>query len=180
MIAAAWQPDETFDLLRHANERVHRLAVFYTRELQRDGKGEIGNERERMRGIDRQWRQQREYVGEEMLLQPVAFRLLEIASFDKHDIGRCQRRSELEPALLLIAGELGNRFPDPSQLFRGRESIRALRRDALTLLALKTGDAHHEKFVEVVGRDRQEADALQQRVLFVCRLFQHAPVKVKP
>ena len=109
-----------------------------------------------------------------------AFRLLEIASFDRHDIGRCERRSKLEPALLLIAGELGNGFADPRQLFRGREPVRALRRDALALLALEAGDAHHEKFVEVVGGNRQEADTLKQRVLFVGRFFQHAPVKVKP
>ncbi len=66
------------------------------------------------------------YVGEEVLLQPVAFRLLEVASFDQHNIGRRERRTKLEPALLLVAGELGNRFPDPRQLFRGREPVRAL------------------------------------------------------
>ena len=32
VIAAARKPDEPLDLLRHANERVHRLAVFDTRE----------------------------------------------------------------------------------------------------------------------------------------------------
>ena len=131
MVAAAWQPDETFDLLRHADERVHRLAVFHARELQRDGEAEIGNERERMRGIDGQRRQQWEYVSEEVLFQPVAFRLLEVASFDQNNIGRRERRTKLEPALLLIAGELRDRFADPRELLRGREPVRALGRDAL-------------------------------------------------
>ena len=179
-LIAAWQPDETIDLLRHADERVHRLAVFHARELQRDGEAEIGNERERMRGIDGQRRQQRKYMGEEALLQPGTFRLLKLASVDQNNIGRRERRTKLEPALLLIAGELGDRFSDPCELLRGRKPVRALGRDALSLLALETGDAHHEKFVEVVRRDRQEADTLQQRVLLVLRLFQHAPVKVQP
>ncbi len=180
VIAAAWQPDETFDLLRHADERVHRLAVFHARELQRYGEGKIGNERERMRGIDGQRRQQWEYVSEKVLLQPVAFRLLEVVSFDQNNVGCCERRTKLEPALLLIAGELGDCLSDARKLLRGREPVRALRRDALALLALETGNAHHEKFVEVVGRDRQEADTFQQRMLLVGRLLQHAPVKMKP
>ncbi len=180
MIAATWQPDETIDLLRHADERIHRLAVLYPRELQRDGKAEIGNERERMRRIDSQRRQQRKHMGEEMLLQPGAFRLLEFAPIDQNDIGRRERWTKLEPALLLIAGELGDRFSDTRQLFRRREPVRALGGDALPLLALETGDAHHKKFVEVVRRDRQKAHTLQQRMLFVGRLFQDAAVEVQP
>ena len=45
----ARQADEAIDLVRHADERVHRLAVARARELERDGEAEIGNERERMR-----------------------------------------------------------------------------------------------------------------------------------
>src|SRR4029079_9459198 len=53
LIAATWQPDESLDLLRHADKRVHLCAVFAARKLQRDGKGQIWDKGERMRGVDR-------------------------------------------------------------------------------------------------------------------------------
>src|SRR3974390_3300522 len=48
LVGAARQPDEALDLLRHADERVHRLAVFDSRELKRDREAEVGDEWERM------------------------------------------------------------------------------------------------------------------------------------
>ena len=72
------QADEALDLLRHANERVHRLAVLDARQLHRHGEAEIGNERERMRRIDRQRRQQRKDMGEEAVLEPGALGLLQV------------------------------------------------------------------------------------------------------
>ena len=41
------QPHEPLDAVRHADERVHRLAVLGAGKLQRDREAEIGNERER-------------------------------------------------------------------------------------------------------------------------------------
>ena len=54
------------------------LPSLHARELQRDREAEIGNERERMRRIDRQRRQHRKDVAEEIVLQPGAFRLRQI------------------------------------------------------------------------------------------------------
>ncbi len=44
------------------------------RKLQRDGEAEVGNERERMRRIDRERRQHREDVREEVVLEPASSR----------------------------------------------------------------------------------------------------------
>ena len=133
-----------------------------------------------MRRIDRQRRQQREHMGEEMLLQPGAFRLLEVAAFDQRHAGRGQRRAQFQPALLLIAGELRHRLADARELLVRRQPVGALVGDALAHLTLEAGDAHHEEFVEVVGRDRQEAHPLQQRMMLVAGLFQHPAVEVQP
>ena len=46
--------------------------------------------------------------------------------------------------------------------------------------AFEAGDAHHVELVEVGGRDRQEAQPLQQRMARVLRLLQHAPVEGEP
>ena len=49
--------DEAVDLAGHADQRVHRLAVGDARELQRDGKAEVRNEREGVRRVDCERRQ---------------------------------------------------------------------------------------------------------------------------
>ena len=107
LVGAARQPDEALDLLRHADERVHRLAVLHARQLQRDREAEIGNERKRMRRIDRERRQQRKHVREEMLFEPGALR----SSSDRAPSTRvtpaaASVRPQFDPALLLIVGEL--------------------------------------------------------------------------
>ena len=107
------------------------LPSLGARKLQRDREGEIGNERERMRRIDGERRQQREHVGEEALLQPGALGLLEIAAVDQRHAGGGQRRPQFQPALLLIAGELRHRLADAGELLGGGEPVRALGRDGL-------------------------------------------------
>ena len=66
------------------------------------------------------------------------------------------------------------------ELLFGRASVRAFQRDAFAHLAGQPGDADHEELVEVAGRDRQEAHALQQRVMLVVRFLQHTPVELQP
>ena len=55
------------------------LAVRRAAQLQRDREAEIGDERERMRRIDRQRRQHREDVAQEVVVEPGALLLGEIA-----------------------------------------------------------------------------------------------------
>ena len=57
---AVGQPDEALQRHRQAQQRRHLLAVLAMPQLQRDREAEIGDERERMRRIDRQRRQHRE------------------------------------------------------------------------------------------------------------------------
>src|SRR6185437_856703 len=180
LIAAARKPDESIDLLRHAYKCIHRLAVFHARELQRDRESKIWNERERMRGIDCERGQQRKDVSEEMLLQPASLRFLDVGAIDQHHAGPRKLRPQIDPTLLLVAGKLRHGLADTRKLFRGSKPIRALRQNALPHLAFKTGDTHHEKFVEIVRRNREEAHALEQRMLRVRRLFQHTAIEMKP
>ena len=53
-----------------------------------------------------------------------------------------------------------------------------LRADAGTYLRAETGDAHHEEFVEVVGRYRQESHSLEQRVLAIGGLLENAAIEI--
>ena len=53
-------------------------------------------------------------------------------------------------------------------------------RDARADLPDEAGDAHHEELVEVVGRDRQEAQLLEQRMVAVLGLLEDAAVELEP
>ena len=69
---------------------------------------------------------------------------------------------------------------DVFELLGGRLAVGAADDDVLAHLAFETGDAHHEEFVEVGGGDRQEAHALEQRMLGVQRFLENAAVELQP
>ena len=93
-------------------KRIHRLAVAVARELKRDREAEIWNERKRMRRVDRERRQQRKDVGEEILFQPRLLVFGQIVAVDQNDAGRREQRPQFKPAPLLIDGELRDGFAD--------------------------------------------------------------------
>src|SRR5262245_5494732 len=180
MISAAGELDEPFYLLRHADERIHRLAVFAAGELQGDGESQIGYEREWMCRIDRERRQQRKDVSEKVVFEPAALGLLEIGCVHKHDVCGGQCWTQLQPALLLIVSELGDRFADAGHLLGRSKTVWTLSQNALPQLTFQPSHANHEKFIKVVGRNREEAHAFEQRMVLVCRFFQNASIEVKP
>ena len=178
---AGRQPDEALDLVRHADQRVHRLAVAGAGELQRDGEAEIGDERERMRRIDRERRQQREDLPQEMILAARSFPCLVTSGPSTSTMPCCgELDAQLAPARLLVAGERRDRLGDARELLGRREPVGASGGDAGAQLALEAGDADHEEFVEVVGRDREEPHPLEQRMGVVCGLLEHPAVEVQP
>ncbi len=174
------QPDETIDLVRHADQRVHRLAVAGAHELQRDREAEIGDERERMRRVDRERREQREHLTQEVILQPGLFLPGHIRSVNQRDFRRGELDAQFPPPRLLIAGERRHRFGDACELLGRRETVGASGGDAGAQLAAQAGHAHHEKFIEVVGGDREEPHPLEQGMGGVLGLLEHPAVEVQP
>ena len=64
--------------------------------------------------------------------------------------------------------------------FRRAQSVRAdIARLAFDLL-LDAGDANLEKLVEVRAEDGEEFDPLDQRLRWILRFFQDAPVELEP
>ena len=70
---------------------------------------------------------------EEVLFQPVAFRLLEIIRLQPGQRWPMQqaRARNSEPTFLLVLSELRNRLSDASQLFGRRQTIRTLQSECL-------------------------------------------------
>ena len=106
---------------------------------------------------------------QEIVLQPGRARPWSIVvAVDQDDalLRQAPARSSRQRALLLGRQARPPRAMRSSCSLR-RQAVRAARGDAGAHLALEAGDAHHEELVEVVGRDRQEAQPLQQRVVGV-------------
>ena len=174
------QPDEALDRAWHAQERRHAMAVGLARHLQGDGQAEIGDEGERVRRVDGERGQHREDRIEEIVLQPFAVGVADLGGIDKVDVGLVQFAAQHRPAHLLVGGEAGAGFPDGAELAGERAPVVGHHGDALALLALEAGKAHHEELVQVVGRDRQEAQLFEQRMVGVLRFLQHTPVELQP
>ncbi len=69
------QLNEALERDRNTQKGRHRMIVGAARKLQGDGKAEVRNERERMRRINGEWRQDRENRFEEVVFKPFLFGL---------------------------------------------------------------------------------------------------------
>ncbi len=85
-----------------------------------------------------------------------------------------------DPLTLLLSHQVICHRDHEIELLSRRTAVLTERGDARTDLAAQTGDAHHEEFIEVRGRDREKAETLQQRMIRVLRLFQDPHVERKP
>ena len=81
---------------------------------------------------------------------------------------------------LLLVHQAARRDADLLELFGRRQAIGGQDPDPLANLALQAGDPGHEELVEVVGRDRQDPQPLQQRVRRVRGLLEHPAVELQP
>ena len=142
---------------------------------------QVADERERVAGVDRQRRQDREDVAAE---EVVRRRLVGVAELgvaaDAHAVLFQGRVQLLVPAADLAVQQRADLGVDQIELLGRRQAVHRPRRDAGGGLALEAADALHEELVEVAGEDRQKFDPLQQRHLVVLGQFQDAAVEVEP
>ena len=81
--------------------------------------------------------------------------------------------------LLIIHQRICNLGHTLQLLGRG-QVILTFNLDACICLPDKAGHPHHEKLIEIAGRNRQKAQALQNRMMRIGRLLQHTLVERKP
>ena len=130
--------------------------------------------------VDRQRRQHREDIVQEAVFQPDPVLRADIGRAQQHDPVRFQVLLELGPADLLVAGQGGNRLAQGGELFGRAQPILTGRHHAGLKLLAQAGDADHEELVEIVRRDREEAQLLEQRMVAVGGLLHHPPVELQP
>ena len=172
--------NEAVDLAGHADQRVHRLAVGGTHQLQGNREAEARDEREGMRRIDCQRRQQRKDVVEEVILDPGPFGLGDVTAADQHDADVGQDVMQVGPDRLLVLGEPRHRLADDVQLLERGAAVGAAFGDAFADLRLDAGDPDHEEFIKVIGGNRQESHPLQRGMARIDRFLQHAAIEMQP
>jgi hypothetical protein len=133
-----------------------------------------------VRGVNRERRQDRENAVQEILIEPGTLVLGDLRAIDKNDALMQQVVAQFAPARLLVAGQGRHRLVDAGELLRRRQAVGALGGDAGPDLTAQARHPDHEELVEIVGRNRQKTQALQQRVARILRLLQDAPVEVQP
>ena len=156
------------------------LPVRHPVEVEREREAEVGNERERMGRIDRQRGQDREHELLEIAHQPFDLGRREVGRLGDHDAGALQLDAQLQPAPLLLGREFGHGRGDLGQLLGRRQPVLREGGDPGIALAVEAGHPHHKELIEVVGRDREKPEPLQQWVVRVGGFLQDAPVEFEP
>src|SRR5271166_1379016 len=117
-----------------------------------------------MSRVDRERRQNRKDMGEEILFEPGLIVGAELGRLEKRYADGGQLLAQLAPAALLLDGEKADAVADFGELLRRSQSVLGRRRHALAHLAAQSRDADHEELVKIGRRNRQEAQLLEQRV----------------
>ena len=142
---------------------------------------QVRDVRERMARIEGERREDREDLRLEVLREPridgrgVVGRLEEVNA-----IGGQQRPQVPRPASRLLVHLRQCPRPDDRQLFFGGQPVERGLLDAGAEFLQDGGDPHHEELVEVRAGNRQELDALEERVRRVLGLREDPPVELEP
>ena len=161
------EADEPLDLGRQADQGLAVLVVDRPEQFEGDREAEIGNERERMRGINGKRCQNRENMSEEMLTQPFRFNFVEIRRIEEDYSSALQLLAQFAPAPLLFRRQEADALAELGELFGRRQPVLGRCRNSSAQLAAKTGHPHHEEFVEIVGGNRQKSQLLEERVVVI-------------
>ena len=133
-------------------------------------------------GIEGQRRQDREDLRLEVLRQPRVDRRRVVGRLEEVDaLGGQQRPQRLAtsrpPARPSAPARAAGSSPSCCSVVSPSNEVSSM--PARNFFRMR-GDAHHEELVEVGAGDRQELDALEQRMRRVLRLGEHALVELEP
>ena len=158
----------------------HRLVIGLAVQLEQDRHPQIGDERKRMRRIERLRGDDRQQLFGVKARQFGTFVAGDLEQFEHANRMIAQRHVQLAPQRLLIGHQRIGARGDQRQLLRRGETVDRAILDAAQLLALESRDANHEEFVEIGPADRQEPQPFEQRAGRIIGLGQNAAVELQP
>jgi len=160
---------------RQGGRRLLRIA-----QLHQQVQGEVRDEGERMGGIRRLRRHQRQDVLVVVVTQLLLLMRSKRIPAREHDVVfaqlPCHPLEDLPAAHLHLAHQL----VALADLLPRREAVDRELLDAGDHLLLEASDALHDEAVEVGAGDRDELDALEKRPALVLGLVEHARVEAEP
>ena len=115
-----------------------------------------------------------------MRVQPLTVSRGEFFPLHHDNARRTQVSAQPRPDVLLIGDELTGCLIDTRELLRRCESVVAQGGDTRPDHPFEPRHANHVELVEIRGGDRKKAQALEQRVARVLRLFQNPAIEAKP
>ena len=134
----------------------------------------------RMRRVDRERRQQREDIVQEMVFDPASFGFGDIPPIDQNDTHIGENAAQIAPDRLLVVGQCRNRFVDQHKLLGRSEAVGTALGNALAHLGLDAGDPNHEEFIKVIGGNGEKPNPLERRMTRIDRFLQHPAVEMEP
>ncbi len=174
------EPDEARDLLRDWQKRLQVALVRLALELEREAEARVRDEREGMRGVDGERRQDREDLAQEDVVELLAVIIGQLVAGEQGDAGGLHVCLELPPGHELLRHEAAGVVVDEDELFGRRQPVDRRRGVAGMGELAQARHADGVEFVEVRGADRHEAHPFEERNTGVRGLLEHAPVEGEP
>ena len=168
------------DKRRQWNDAHMVVAITLRHQIDRDRETEIGDERKRMGRVHGQRRQDREDVRTEIGIQFGPVLLVQVLDAEHVDAFGMQLLLQAAPPRLLFRDQLQRGVLDPLHLFGRRQAILAGLHHPGPDLFPQAGIAHHLELIEIAGRNRQEPQSFQERMIVIGGFFQDAPIELKP
>ncbi len=171
---------EARDLLGDRQQRLQGAPVAAALQLQRQAKACVGDEGKGMRRVDGQRRQQRKHRCQEMRLQKPEVARGQLGPRQQGDPFRLHLPLQAVEGGLLCLHQAARIGVDQQKLFCRGQPVFGQRGIACPRQLSQAGHADSVEFVQVGGRDRQEAQPFQKRHARVRRLVQNTPVEGQP
>ena len=140
----------------------------------------VRDEGEGMARVDRLRRDQRQDVAFEIGGQPPLLLVGQGLDRCEDDAFLGKQRAQRVEAGLLAVFQLQQLLADRGELLARARPVDRLCLDPALDLTFQPGDADHGEFVEIAGRDRQEAQPFEQRIALVLAFGEHAAVERQP
>ena len=174
------QANETVYLLRNGKQGLQRSAVIAPGQTQCERKALVRNEREGVRGIDRQRRQHGEDAVDEHLVQKGFVRLREIRPVQERDPLAFQRIFQTVQHVLLRNKEFARFDFYRFKLLRGGQTVGGGADASLSRELSKSRHSDAVEFIQIRGGYRDEPNSLKERNGRVLCFLEHAPVECEP
>jgi hypothetical protein len=134
-----------------------------------------------MRGIDGDGRQQQVELSFTIVLDKSPGIFIELVQAQNPNSFFRKLRTQLFiPALVLLRNELMYLVRNNITLFGQGQPVRPGFAIPVFNLLDQSRQPNLKEFIQIIGADREKLQALQQRIVFILRLFQHAMIELQP